>query len=86
MSTGRAFAHGTVKPNLYRMVTHTKGTTMSDDLKKRGSEDRRKIAMQEPHGVRYWTEKFGKSMEELQRIVDKVGNSASTVRNALGKS
>lgn len=86
MSTGRAFAHGTVKPNLYRMVTQTKGTTMSDDLKNRGSKDRSKIAMQEPHEVRYWTEEFGISKEELQRIVDKVGNSADTVRNALGKS
>jgi hypothetical protein len=58
---------------------------MSDDLTKRGQQDRSRIAMQEPHEVRYWTETLGVSKEELQKMVDKVGNSAAAVRQELGK-
>jgi hypothetical protein len=58
---------------------------MSDDLTKRGQQDRSRIAMQEPHEVRYWTEALGVSKEELQKMVDKVGNSAAAVRQELGK-
>lgn len=58
---------------------------MSDDLKNRGSQDRSRIAMQEPHEVRYWTETLGVSKDELQRAVDKVGHSVDAVRSELGK-
>jgi Protein of unknown function (DUF3606) len=46
---------------------------MLDDLTKRGSPDRSKIAMHEEHEVHYWTKHLGVSREELQRAVDKVG-------------
>jgi hypothetical protein len=58
---------------------------MPDDLSKRGSPDRTKIAMQEEHEVHYWTKHLGISRDELQRAVDKVGNSAAAVRKELGK-
>ena len=58
---------------------------MSDDLKNRGSHDRSRIAINEAHEVRYWTEILGVSNEELQLVVDKVGNSADAVRKELGK-
>lgn len=58
---------------------------MSDDLTKRGQQDRSRIAMQEPHEVRHWTETLGVSKEVLQQAVDKVGNSAAAVRQELGK-
>jgi hypothetical protein len=58
---------------------------MSDDLTNRGQQDRSRIAMQEPHEVRHWTEALGVTKEELQRVVDKVGNSAAAVRKELGK-
>ena len=46
-----------------------------DDLKKKGSQDRSKINMHEPHEVKYWTKELG---------VDKdVGNSAAAVRKEL---
>jgi hypothetical protein len=57
---------------------------MSDDLKNRGPQDRARIAMTEPHEVRYWTEALGVSREKLQAAVDKVGNSAEAVRKELG--
>jgi hypothetical protein len=59
---------------------------MPDSLKKRGQPDRSKIAMQEEHEVRYWMRHLGVSKEELQKAVDKVGNSAATVRKQLGKT
>jgi hypothetical protein len=58
---------------------------MPDDLTKKGSADRNKIAMGEEHEVQYWTRYFGVSRAELQTAVDKVGNSLTAVRKQLGK-
>lgn len=58
---------------------------MADDLRKRGAQDRSRISMSEEHEVKYWTEALGVSREQLQRTVDKVGNSAAAVRKELGK-
>ena len=54
-----------------------------DDLKKRGSQDRSEINMHEPHEVKYWTEELGVDKDQLQKLVDKVGNSANAVRKEL---
>ena len=59
---------------------------MPDDLKKRGQPDRSRIAMEEEHEVRYWTKHLGVTKEELQKAVDKVGNTAAAVRKELGKA
>ena len=56
---------------------------MSDDLKNRGHQDRSKIAMNEEHEVRYWTKHLNVTKEQLQKAVDKVGNSAAAVRKEL---
>jgi Protein of unknown function (DUF3606) len=56
---------------------------MPDNLTKRGAADRGKISMSEEHEVRSWTRHFGVTREELQRAVDKVGNSAAAVRKEL---
>jgi len=53
------------------------------DLKRRGPQDRSKINMQEAYEVKYWARALGVSMEELQKAVDKVGNSAAAVRKEL---
>ncbi len=58
---------------------------MPDDLTKIGAPDRSKIAVGEEHEVKYWTKHLGISKEELQRAVDKVGNSAAAVKKELGK-
>ncbi|MDY0964745.1 MULTISPECIES: DUF3606 domain-containing protein [Massilia] len=58
---------------------------MSDDLNKRGQQDRSRINMHEEHEVRYWTEALGVTREELQRAIDQVGVSASAVREHLGR-
>jgi hypothetical protein len=46
---------------------------------------RNHIAMNEELEVKYWTKHLGVSRDELQRAVDKVGNSVAAVRKELGK-
>jgi hypothetical protein len=58
---------------------------MQDNLSKRGQPDRSKIAMNEAFEVRHWIKHLGVSEEELQRAVDKVGNSAAAVKKELEK-
>jgi hypothetical protein len=41
--------------------------------------------MREGYEVSYWTKALGVSKEELQRLVDKHGNSATEIKQALGK-
>lgn len=56
---------------------------MSDNLTKRDQRDRSKINMHEGFEVKYRTKELGVSKEELQKAVDKVGNSAAAVRKEL---
>ena len=56
-----------------------------DDLKKKSAADRSKINMHEAWEVDHWTKEFGVSKNELQRVVNKVGNSAAAVRKELGR-
>jgi uncharacterized protein DUF3606 len=58
---------------------------MADDPKKRGAADRSRISMSGHHEVRYWAKHLRVTKEELQKAVDKVGNSAAAVRKQLGK-
>lgn len=58
---------------------------MSDDLEKRGQQDRSRINVHEEHEVRYWTEALGVSREQLEKVVAQVGPSASAVREHLGR-
>lgn len=57
---------------------------MSDDLNKKGVQDRSRINMNEPHEVSYWTDKFGVTEEELQKAIERTGtNSADEIQKAL---
>lgn len=56
---------------------------MSDNLTQRDQRDRSKINMHEDFEVKYWTRELGVTKEELQKAVDKVGNSAAAVRKEL---
>jgi hypothetical protein len=51
---------------------------------KRDQPDRSKIDMCDDLQVKYWTKHFEVSREQLQEAVDKVGNSAATVKKQLG--
>jgi hypothetical protein len=54
-----------------------------DKLTKRERPDRSKINTHEPTEIKYWTRELGVSIEQLQKAVEKVGNSAATVRKEL---
>jgi hypothetical protein len=56
---------------------------MSDDLSKKGMQDRTRINTGEDYEVRYWSEKFGVSQDRLKAAVQKVGNSVSAVEKEL---
>jgi len=56
---------------------------MADNLQDRGAQDRARVNVNEPHEVRYWTEKFGVSEEDLIQAVSVVGVSADKVGEYL---
>jgi hypothetical protein len=56
---------------------------MTDSLTKRDRPDRSKINLSQAHEVHYWTKHLKISKEELQRVVEKVGNSAAAVQKEL---
>lgn len=58
---------------------------MSDDLNKRGPQDRTRISLSEPHEVRYWTLALGVPEDELRRLVAEAGDNVEAVRAALAK-
>lgn len=58
---------------------------MADDPKDRGAQDRSRINVHEEHEVRYWTQKFGVSKEQLEAAVKAVGVSAKAVEEHLAK-
>ncbi|HEY7844452.1 MAG TPA: DUF3606 domain-containing protein [Bradyrhizobium sp.] len=55
-----------------------------DSLTKKDQRDRSKIHMHEAWEVKYWIKALGVTREELQKAVEKVGNSAAAVRKELG--
>lgn len=56
---------------------------MTDRLAMKGQQDRSHIAMNADDEVHYWTKHLGITRDELQQLVDKVGNSAAAVRKEL---
>jgi len=52
-------------------------------LTERVSPDRSKIKMDDDLEVQYWTKHLGVTREVLQSVVEKVGNSAASVRKEL---
>ncbi len=56
---------------------------MADNLQDRGAQDRARVNVNEPHEVRYWTEKFGVSEEDPIQAVGVVGVNAEAVQRYL---
>jgi hypothetical protein len=59
---------------------------MSDSLKDRGPRDRSRIDVNESWELRYWSEKFGVSHDELKRVVGEVGDRVEDVERRLGRT
>jgi hypothetical protein len=45
---------------------------------------RNKIELSDDHVAKHWTEKFGKSREEIEAAIGKVGGNPNTVKKELG--
>ena len=56
---------------------------MSDDTSKRGPRDSSCINMNEDYEVRYWSEKFGITKQELSEAVRRAGSMAKDVEAHL---
>jgi hypothetical protein len=59
--------------------------TMSDDKSNRGPADRSRVSTSEDYEVRYWTNKFGCTAQQLRDAVKKVGPMANDVERELRK-
>jgi hypothetical protein len=53
------------------------------NLTKKMKPDRSKIDADNPKELRYWTKALGVSKEEVLNAIEKVGNSAASVRKEL---
>jgi hypothetical protein len=58
---------------------------MSDDLSKKGQQDRIRVAKGEEHEVKYLQQKFGVSREEVERAIDRAGPMRENVEAELNK-
>jgi hypothetical protein len=56
---------------------------MSDDKTDRGSPDRDRINVNQQHELRYWSEKFGVTPDELRQAVQDVGPTVAKVQQRL---
>jgi 3-oxoacyl-[acyl-carrier-protein] synthase III len=54
-----------------------------NNLTKSKMPDRSKINLHQPREAKYWAHELGISKEQLFKLVEKVGNSASAVRKEL---
>jgi hypothetical protein len=59
---------------------------MADDRTKTDFRDRDRVNVNEDYELRYWSEKWGVSAEELRRAVAKVGPMKGDVARELGKA
>ena len=57
---------------------------MSDDLNKRSPQDASRINVNEEWELRYWTQKFGVTEEELKAAVKKAGVNVDAVSKHFG--
>jgi hypothetical protein len=56
---------------------------MADSRKKRGGADRARIALSQPHEVRFWCKKFKVTPAKLKAAVKAVGNSSAKVESYI---
>ncbi len=56
---------------------------MSDDLRNRNAPDSQRINLNQEHEVRYWTQKFKVSRQDLRKAIEEVGPMASAVEERL---
>ena len=58
---------------------------MADNTNVRSGQDRKRVNVHQEHEVRWWTQKWGVSREELEKAVQAVGTSVNKVEEYLNK-
>ena len=58
---------------------------MPDDLENRGPEDRKRININEPWELDWWSKELGLTKDQLRAAVRKFGNMADKVREETKK-
>jgi hypothetical protein len=58
---------------------------MPDEIRDRSRQDQLRIDVNQPHEIRYWTQRLGCSEQELRAAVARAGVMADDVRVALGR-
>ena len=58
-------------------------TTMADDPNIRGQQDRSRINVDQAHELRYWSDKFGVTEQQLRDAVDAVGPMVDDVEKRI---
>jgi hypothetical protein len=59
---------------------------MSDDLRRRGPEDRSRINVNEPWELKYWSKTLGVTPERLKEVVRQVGTRTEDVEQYLSST
>jgi Protein of unknown function (DUF3606) len=59
---------------------------MSDDLRKRGPEDRSRINVNEPWELKYWSKTLGVTPDRLKEVVRQVGTRTEDVEQYLSST
>ena len=67
-----------------RAIIGSSGKAEMNRLTQREQFDRSKIDIRDPQQIKCWTHALGVSKELLRKAVEKVGNSAASVRKELG--
>jgi Protein of unknown function (DUF3606) len=58
---------------------------MSDDVKRSGSPDSKRINVHQEHELRDWAENLGVTQDQVVEAVRAVGDSAAAVKSYLGR-
>jgi hypothetical protein len=58
---------------------------MSDDKKKRGGQDRGRVAAEEPYEVNYFAKKHGLSAQQAREIIEKHGPNRNKLNAAAAR-
>jgi len=56
---------------------------MADNPNIRGQEDRQRIDVHQEHELRYWSEKFGVTPDDLKEAIDAVGPMVEDVEQRV---
>ena len=70
-------------PHQINMITRR--VVKSDNLTKTDVPDSERVSLKQPWEVKNWRAEFGSTHVDLEKAVEKVGDSMAAVKNELGE-